>query len=114
MNVFIDDKNRIMDVGESTNDKLTKVFIDETLENYPFKGWNEEKLKCYKVTVDEKGEVLVYNPFVPDEFIDVIERLEGENAKLRNSLEITSSTLESVLIDTIPALLDEIEKLKKE
>ena len=114
MNVFLDDKNRIMDVGTSTNDKLTKVFIDETLESYPFKGFSEAKLKCYQVIVDEKGEVLKYEPFVSDEFIDVIERLESENSKLRNSLAITSSTLESVLIDTIPALLDEIQKLKKE
>ena len=114
MVVFVDEKNQIKDVGSTNDSSLTKVFIDEKADDYPFKGWNVAKICCYKVVVDENGVVLTYTPYIYSKLIAAIDSLGNENKKLRSNLTSATSTLESILIDTIPQLLDAIQKLEKE
>lgn len=114
MIVFVDNDNQIKDVGNTNDVNLNKVFLDEKDACYPFKGWNVAKICCYKVVADENGVVLSFSPYVHSKLIGAIDALGNENTKLRNNLTGATSTLESILIDTIPQLLEAITKLEKE
>ena len=51
MKVYVDSENKIRAVGTTTDTSLTEVFIDETADTFPFKGWSTAKICCYKVSV---------------------------------------------------------------
>lgn len=113
MYVFTDSKGQIKDVGSTNDSTLTKVYLDEKHADFPFSGWNIAKICCYKVRVDEKGGVLEYTPYIYSKLIAAIDSLGNENSKLKSNLSKASSTLDSILVETIPALLVEIQKLQK-
>lgn len=51
MIIFLNSYGEIKAIGNSTDESLISYDIDESYELFPFEGWSEEKIKCYKVAV---------------------------------------------------------------
>ena len=78
MKVYVDSENKIRAVGTTTDTSLTEVFIDETADTFPFKGWSTAKICCYKVTVVD-GIVTMMTPYRDSTTLDYIDEI-GQDA----------------------------------
>ena len=74
MKVYVDSENKIRAVGTTTDTSLTEVFIDETADTFPFKGWSTAKICCYKVTVSE-GIVIIMTPYVDSRCLEFVDQM---------------------------------------
>ena len=74
MKVYVDSENKIRAVGTTTDTSLTEVFIDETADSFPFKGWSIAKICCYKVNVAD-GVVTMMTPYVDSRMLESIDAM---------------------------------------
>ena len=74
MKVYVDSENKIRAVGTTTDTSLTEVFIDETADSFPFKGWSTAKICCYKVNVVD-GIVTMMTPYVDSRLLDMVDTM---------------------------------------
>ena len=72
MKIYINNKNEIKDVHNTTNKNLVEITIND--EGNPFANWSTEKICCHKVTVVD-GVVTNYTPYVDSRIIEHIEKL---------------------------------------
>lgn len=77
MKLYIDEQDRIADIGTAKSDNLREIYIDENAEDFPFKGWSNTRLKCYVIEV-ENGRVTMFAPYVPLEYIEKLEQQDKE------------------------------------
>lgn len=77
MIVFVDNENRIKAVDRTTDETLTPIELDETDEEFPFTGWSNAKICCYRVTATE-GIVTMMTPYVASSALDYIDNLGKE------------------------------------
>lgn len=74
MYISVNSQNEIKEVGISTDTSLTSLYVDEKNENFPFKGWSEVKICCYKVEVKD-GIVTMLTPYIDSRLIDNFDQL---------------------------------------
>lgn len=89
MIVFVDSESKIRAVNKTTDENLTPLFIDETNEMYPFKGWSVAKICCYKVSV-QNGVVTMYTPYVDSRLLDQIDMM-GHSIEAASPYEVVES-----------------------
>lgn len=73
MYISVNSNNEIKKVGIDEN--LTVLYVDETREDYPWNGWSEAKICCYKVKVNDKGIVTMMTPYIWSNNLEVIDML---------------------------------------
>ena len=83
MYISVNSQNEIKEVGISTDTSLTSLYVDEKNENFPFKGWSEVKICCYKVEVKD-GIVIMMTPYVDSRFIDHFDQV-GQSTEVNKS-----------------------------
>lgn len=72
MVLYVDNESKVRAVNSTVDASLTPLYVDETANLFPFKGWSTAKICCYKVSV-EKGMVIMYTPYVDSRMIDQID-----------------------------------------
>jgi len=82
MKIYIDEDGKIIDVRSTDRTDLTEIELDETAIDYPFSGWSDARICCYRVEVED-GQVIMFTPYVPTNIIPKIEDLEAKNAETR-------------------------------
>lgn len=77
---------------------LTCHTFDEESDSYPFKGWSDARILCYRIEVDEEERITMMTPYVDTNIIEQIERLELTKAssevvdELENQLSVSDET----------------------
>ena len=51
MKVFLNNEGKIKDIHTSEDTSLQMYELDETVDNYPFSGWSDGRILCYKIAV---------------------------------------------------------------
>lgn len=82
MILFINEKNEIKDVNETSNPNLVPVEVDNDI----FLGWSFAKICCFKVKV-ENGIVTMFTPYVDSRIIEHIERQGQQNITLQAQVD---------------------------
>lgn len=77
MIVYVNELGEIKSVNTTKDASLTPVTIDENAESFPFKGWSNAKICCYKVAVSD-GVVTMMTPYVDSRYLDTIDKLGHE------------------------------------
>lgn len=121
MILYLDKEKRIMAVESTERTDLTEVKVDETAEMFPFAGWSDTRICCYRIDyryeqigteeqTDEEGniiEVPVYSeyatitmmtPYVPTHMMSALENLEKQNAEQKMELETQAEVLDFLLM----------------
>lgn len=121
MLLYVNKRNEIIAVHSTEHTGLTEVKVDEASDMFPFLGWSEARICCYKIgyyyeqvgTEEqeienfetgelEKVEVPVYSeyatinmftPYIPTHMMSAIEQLEKENAELKATQEENDTEL---------------------
>lgn len=96
MKIGINELYQIKQIREITDTSLTTIELDETAENYPFKGWSDTKILCYCYKADENG-TSIY-PYIDT---NLIEKIEMDNAKilqLQSEVESTQEVIDFMLM----------------
>lgn len=108
MKVYVDEENRIHDVGSTKDTNLKELTIKDRAN--PFRDWPVAKICCYKVMV-EKGEVTMMTPYVPTSLIEHIEQLGRQNEDTQDEVSNVNMAIDSVFTETVPELTDSSERL---
>lgn len=74
MYLILNSDNEIKGVGVTTDPSLVSVYVDENADMFPFKGWSEAKICCYKVNVVD-GIITMMTPYVDSRLIEHIDQL---------------------------------------
>lgn len=74
MYVSVNKKNEIKEVGISTDMSLTSLYVDENNEDFPFKGWSDAKICCYKVEVKD-GIITMFTPYIDSRLVEHFDQL---------------------------------------
>lgn len=121
MYVSVNEKGEIKEVGVTSDLNLTSIFVDETIPTCPFRNWSKAKICCYKVRVDDNGNILSLTPYIDTRMVEQLDRLsvtDEENEEMINAntdgiLEVYESTdeLSSKSNDLEDAVLELYEML---
>lgn len=110
MKVFVNEEGKIKAVHASDDTSLQMYELDETVESFPFAGWSDGRIMCYRInvapiTIDEeltgKYMVTMFTPYVDTRIIEKIEDLYKENGALRSSQIVTEQTITDVDLQMI-------------
>lgn len=82
MYISVNSNNEIKKVGIDEN--LTVLYVDETREDYPWNGWSEAKICCFKVKVNDEGMITMFTPYIWSNNLDVIDML-GQSTEVNKS-----------------------------
>lgn len=69
---YLDTEGCVCDLDVTDDKSLIPVMVDDEAFGYPFNGWSDDKICCYKVTV-EKGIVTMISPNFHPKFIKQID-----------------------------------------
>ena len=76
MILYVNEKNEIKDVNETSNPSLIALEVND--ETNPFEGWSIAKICCYQVSVSN-GMVTMFTPYVDSRLIEHIDQLGKES-----------------------------------
>ncbi len=81
MILYVDSESKVRAVNTTTDTSLTPLYVDESNDTFPFKGWSTAKICCYMVNVSD-GVVTMMTPYVDSRMIqskdDLGHSLESE------------------------------------
>ena len=92
MKLYVDKNGCIMAVNSTERTDLTEIYVDDTLDDFAFKGWSETRICCYRVEVTD-GVITMFTPYVPTHMISALENLEKQNTELRATQEENDADL---------------------
>lgn len=93
MTIYTDSSGRIMAAGSTDRTDLTAVELDESAIDYPFKGWSDIRICCYRIQA-QRGHITMMTPYVPTHMIAV---LETQDSKITSAEQmITDLDLQSI------------------
>ena len=72
MYLSVNERNEVKKVG--IDDNLTILYVDENNSEYPFKGWSDAKICCFKVNVKD-GIITMATPYIYNNNLEVIDML---------------------------------------
>ena len=75
------ERNEVKKVGIDEN--LTILYVDENNSEYPFKGWSDAKICCFKVNVTD-GIITMATPYIYNNNLEVIDML-GQSTEVNKS-----------------------------
>lgn len=108
MYISVNEKNEIKKVG--VDDTLTVLYVDENAEMFPFKGWSEAKICCYKVTVSD-GIITMMTPYIDSRLLDHFDQVGKATETNADSIDETNIGLMETFEETInnSSSIDELE-----
>jgi hypothetical protein len=71
---YVDNESKVRAVDTTTDTSLTPLYVDETADLFPFKGWRVAKICCYKVTVVD-GIVTMMTPYVDSRCLEFVDQM---------------------------------------
>lgn len=86
MILYINKKNEIKDVNETSDENLTAVEVDDDT----FANWSIAKICCHKISLRE-GKYTGFTPYVDSRIIEHIERLGSGNEQ--NAVDIVDTQI---------------------
>jgi hypothetical protein len=89
MKIYVDEENRIKDVGTTTDETLREIEIDD--EETPFKGWSTAKICCYKIAVED-GRVIMLTPYHLSSELDYIDEIGMACDILLGNMEVPNES----------------------
>lgn len=110
MKVYVDIENKIRAVNTTTDTSLTEVFIDETADTFPFKGWSTARICCYKVTVVD-GIVIMLTPYVDSRNLEMIDNMGHQIDTTSDNTKVTTETVDGIMTDMLPELTEADENI---
>ena len=83
MKVFVNKEGKIKAVHTSNDTSLQMYELDETVDGFPFSGWSEGRIMCYRINVEpimENAEVALTEEEIAEKQaeIDAMELSDGE------------------------------------
>lgn len=115
MYISVNKNNEIKKVGVSTDPNLTSFYVDENHPQFPFKGWSEAKICCYKVTVSD-GIITMMTPYIDSRLLDHFDQVgkatETTSIGLMETFEETINNSSS--IDELELALEEVYEMISE
>ena len=81
MYLSVNEYNEVKKVGIDEN--LTLLFVDETREDFPFRGMSEARICCYRIKVKD-GIIMMMTPYMDSISLDVIDQL-GQSTEVNKS-----------------------------
>ena len=81
MYLSVNEYNEVKKVGIDEN--LTVLFVDETREDFPFRGMSEARICCYRINVKD-GIIMMMTPYMDSISLDVIDQL-GQSTDVNKS-----------------------------
>lgn len=91
MHISVNSNNEIKKVGIDEN--LTVLYVDETNPSYPWNGWSEAKICCYKVKVNDEGIVTMMTPYIDSRLLDHFDQLGIHSEENANGLTDTQMAI---------------------
>lgn len=85
MKIFVNERNEILDVGETRDSSLTPYEVEDSM----FEGWSVAKICCFKIYVSF-GKVCGFTPYVDSRLIEHIEQL-GQSTEI-NKADISDNS----------------------
>ena len=98
MYLYVNEKNEIKSVNTPIFG-LTGLYVDEDTPMFPFTGWSEAKICCYKVNV-QNGVITMMTPYVDSRLLDHFDQVGLDT--MANAESITDTQLG--LADTFEAM----------
>ena len=74
MILYVDNENKVRAVNATTDDTLTPLYVDESNDTFPFKGWSTAKICCYMVNVSD-GMVTMMTPYVDSRCLEFVDQM---------------------------------------
>lgn len=93
MYLILNSDNEIKGVGVTTNPDYKSVFVDETVDDFPFKDWSVAKICCYKVEVKD-GIITMMTPYVDSRLLDHFDQLGLQNEDTQVTLDLSLGVTE--------------------
>lgn len=88
MIVYVDSENRIKDVNSTEDPALKEVYLDEMVDDFPFKDCSADKICCYKIQADDAGRCIMMTPYVDSKALPHIEEQGKKHEDKEQALAI--------------------------
>lgn len=98
MIVFTDNEGRILDVGTTTNDSLTRVDIADDEMN-PFLNKSNAEICCYQIQVDSEGHISSFSPYIDSREIHRYSHIGKDNKKVDERVDDVMQDAEATSLD---------------
>lgn len=105
MILYVDNENKVRAVNSTTDTSLTPLYVDETADLFPFKGWSVAKICCYKVSVSD-GIVTMFTPYIDSRNLEMIDNMGHQIDATSDNTKITTETVDGIMTDVIPELAE--------
>ena len=93
MKIYQNDKLEIHDVESTEDPTLTEVFVDDTVEDFPFKDKSEDFICSYKVNVID-GRITMMTPYVDSKALPHIDEQGKKNDDMKMATRILLGEVE--------------------
>ena len=113
MYVSVNENNEIKKVG--IDESLKVLYVDENADIFPFKGWSEAKICCYKVNVNDEGIITMMTPYIDSRLIEHFDQLgvsEESNEKNITEVELGVCDLYETVDEVTTENQDQITNLE--
>ena len=72
MILYVDAENKVRAVNSTNDSTLKPLYVDESNDMFPFVGWSNAKICCYRVNV-ANGIVTMMTPYVDSRMLESID-----------------------------------------
>lgn len=90
MILYVDNENKVRAVDTITDTSLKPLYVDETADAFPFKGWSTAKICCCKVTV-VNAEITMWTLYIDSRNLEMIDTM-GHQIDAKASASAISDT----------------------
>lgn len=112
MYLSVNSENEIKNVGVTSDTELSIIYVDDTLDDFPLKGWSDAKICCYKIKVDDKGRIIMLTPYIWSNNLEVIDMLgHGTDDNSDGLFDMADAT--SDISDALFELADYVAELEE-
>lgn len=112
MKLYVNKDNKIMAINATERTDLTEIILDENEMDFPFNGWSETRICCYKIDYtteiiseerDEEGNIIsqekkhhitMMTPYINSETISIIDDLYIKSEQRNTDLDLQNIALE--------------------
>ena len=105
MILFVDSESKVRAVDNTTDETLTPLYVDESSDTFPFKGWSTAKICCYRVSVSD-GVVTMITPYIDSRNLEMIDNMGHQIDATAENNVVTAETMDGIMTDIIPELAD--------
>lgn len=105
MILYVDNENKVRAVNSTDDVKLTPLYVDETAEMFPFKGFSIAKICCYKVTV-VNAKITMWTPYIDSRNLEMIDNMGHQIDATSDNTKVTTETVDGIMTDVIPELAE--------